>query len=595
MPHAMQPGSMSSSDEAQAGDTEGNANGTYAERRKSSKPIMEKRRRARINSSLDELKSILLEALKKDSTRHSKLEKADILEMTVKYLKNVVRQQRLTVPLSKDPSVVDKYQAGFSECRNEVMRFLSTCEGVTVDVRTRLLNHLASCIHSIQNQASDVLDDALFEPLPPMQRRVLSNGISQTAPVQVPEVVPQFKSGAYSVMPNTTLPYSTSGLDSKLAVVGSEISRGATGSLILQEVPQINPAINGFRAGNIAFLVPSVGAGTPTALLTQLPSISSQEKPNNLPSITRTEANMTVVDKTEEKTVASLKAFDVQTTPATSVFLNVGGSGTALSHAALGIQGQAAVLNLLGPAGNSQTGIYHSANTVGNVDMNTSLSSNDEQSIASGNENDNTSALQEQQTNLNNSNIKLLPGLSQQLRGELHSGKFAGSAECASSRSQSNWQLSPPNLSNKKRVFEPNLSSDNLVVSSLESSQSSPKRICTSKRESQTIFTHGQAAFIPSILLQSQNTAPAETFIPPTGLTAAAETKVTASVNFLPILGANSTRDFNNNDSSKKDTDGFPKDTMSNVNDHDLELTRVAAAVKSNPWRPWSKSELIDM
>ena len=50
------------------------------------KPLMEKRRRERINKSLTELKNILLEALKRDQSSCSKLEKADILEMTVKYL-----------------------------------------------------------------------------------------------------------------------------------------------------------------------------------------------------------------------------------------------------------------------------------------------------------------------------------------------------------------------------------------------------------------------------------------------------------------------------------------------------------------------------
>ena len=54
--------------------------------RATSKPLMEKRRRERINKSLSELKNILLEALKRDQSSCSKLEKADILEMTVKYL-----------------------------------------------------------------------------------------------------------------------------------------------------------------------------------------------------------------------------------------------------------------------------------------------------------------------------------------------------------------------------------------------------------------------------------------------------------------------------------------------------------------------------
>ncbi|XP_048845760.1 transcription factor HES-1-like [Brienomyrus brachyistius] len=121
---------------------------TASEHRKSSKPIMEKRRRARINESLGQLKTLILDALKKDSSRHSKLEKADILEMTVKHLRNLQRAQ-MTAALNTDPSVLSKYRAGFSECMNEVTRFLSTCEGVNTEVRTRLLGHLASCMSQI--------------------------------------------------------------------------------------------------------------------------------------------------------------------------------------------------------------------------------------------------------------------------------------------------------------------------------------------------------------------------------------------------------------------------------------------------------------
>ncbi|XP_041745690.1 transcription factor HES-1-like [Coregonus clupeaformis] len=121
---------------------------TASEHRKSSKPIMEKRRRARINESLGQLKTLILDALKKDSSRHSKLEKADILEMTVKHLRNLQRAQ-MTAALNTDPTVLGKYRAGFSECTNEVTRFLSTCEGVNTEVRTRLLGHLASCMTHI--------------------------------------------------------------------------------------------------------------------------------------------------------------------------------------------------------------------------------------------------------------------------------------------------------------------------------------------------------------------------------------------------------------------------------------------------------------
>ncbi|XP_048361462.1 transcription factor HES-1 [Sphaerodactylus townsendi] len=132
-----------------------------AEHRKSSKPIMEKRRRARINESLAQLKSLILDALKKDSSRHSKLEKADILEMTVKHLRNLQRAQ-MTAALNTDPSVLGKYRAGFSECVNEVTRFLSTCEGVNTEVRTRLLGHLAGCMGQI---------NTMNYPAPPPQQQ----------------------------------------------------------------------------------------------------------------------------------------------------------------------------------------------------------------------------------------------------------------------------------------------------------------------------------------------------------------------------------------------------------------------------------------
>nr|XP_020018059.1 transcription factor HES-4 [Castor canadensis] len=116
-----------------------------AEHRKSSKPVMEKRRRARINESLAQLKTLILDALRKDSSRHSKLEKADILEMTVRHLQNLRRVQ-VTAVLSADPAVLGKYRAGFNECLAEVNRFLAGCEGVPADVSSRLLGHLAACL-----------------------------------------------------------------------------------------------------------------------------------------------------------------------------------------------------------------------------------------------------------------------------------------------------------------------------------------------------------------------------------------------------------------------------------------------------------------
>ncbi|KAI1890815.1 hypothetical protein AGOR_G00157500 [Albula goreensis] len=181
-----------------------------SEHRKSSKPIMEKRRRARINESLGQLKTLILDALKKDSSRHSKLEKADILEMTVKHLRNLQRVQ-MSGALAADTTVLSKYRAGFNECMNEVTRFLSTCEGVNTEVRSRLLNHLSGCMgqmiamnypppSSAQQQAH------LAQPLHvqlPSAATVPINGVSMPCKLSPSEAVSPKVYGGFQLVPAT--------------------------------------------------------------------------------------------------------------------------------------------------------------------------------------------------------------------------------------------------------------------------------------------------------------------------------------------------------------------------------------------------------
>ncbi|CAL1548647.1 unnamed protein product [Lymnaea stagnalis] len=117
--------------------------------RKTNKPLMEKRRRARINDSLSQLKSLVIQSSKKDSSQFNKLEKADILELTVKYLRNLQNQQHLqqqSAVASSDISLAGKYQAGFMECANEVIRYLGQSQGFTDDIKSRVVGHLASCV-----------------------------------------------------------------------------------------------------------------------------------------------------------------------------------------------------------------------------------------------------------------------------------------------------------------------------------------------------------------------------------------------------------------------------------------------------------------
>ncbi|CAB3406124.1 unnamed protein product [Caenorhabditis bovis] len=69
------------------------------------KPLMEKKRRARINKCLLELKQILISVEHKSSAKSSKWEKADILEMTVEYLRDLQSKAVLdSIATSSSPS-----------------------------------------------------------------------------------------------------------------------------------------------------------------------------------------------------------------------------------------------------------------------------------------------------------------------------------------------------------------------------------------------------------------------------------------------------------------------------------------------------------
>lgn len=137
-----------------------------SEHRRITKPIMEKKRRARINNSLNELKMLILNALNKDPSRHSKLEKADILEMTVRHLQKLQRQQN-TVAAVNDPNVLNKYRAGYSECANEVSRFVTAPEmNLERNTRQRILSHLNHCVNNLNHLASNAQFGSATLPKP---------------------------------------------------------------------------------------------------------------------------------------------------------------------------------------------------------------------------------------------------------------------------------------------------------------------------------------------------------------------------------------------------------------------------------------------
>ena len=64
------------------------------------KPLLERKRRARINKCLDDLKDLMVTALQAEGESITKLEKADVLELTVKHLQKLKKQNEKLLKIS---------------------------------------------------------------------------------------------------------------------------------------------------------------------------------------------------------------------------------------------------------------------------------------------------------------------------------------------------------------------------------------------------------------------------------------------------------------------------------------------------------------
>ena len=125
------------------------------------------------------------------SSQFSKLEKADILELTVRHLRALHRQQ-VADTINQEPAVTGKYQAGFSECAKEVMRFIGSVTEVNTDVKSRVMDHLNLCLHVVNcspaASSEDVADQRLTQR--PVHTSQQDTDVRNLLPSSVTKAVP---------------------------------------------------------------------------------------------------------------------------------------------------------------------------------------------------------------------------------------------------------------------------------------------------------------------------------------------------------------------------------------------------------------------
>ena len=143
------------------------------------KPLLERKRRARINRCLDDLKDIMVAALQSEGESITKLEKADVLELTVRHLRKLKQQNALGH--TPQATYAGRFKAGYAHCAQEVSKFVTHLQSsnkahqqqrqlksefesgaerkmvLDVNVSTRLLSHLGGCIQALESMPPSVL------------------------------------------------------------------------------------------------------------------------------------------------------------------------------------------------------------------------------------------------------------------------------------------------------------------------------------------------------------------------------------------------------------------------------------------------------
>ena len=163
--------------------------------RKVMKPLLERKRRARINQSLDELKDLMVFALQSEGESITKLEKADVLELTVRHLQKLKRQKQLQIQPGLD---TDRYRAGYSACVNEVSRFFTAVPGVSMAFGNSLVNHLSHQV-SMPTTQDNLHHSRPTSSISPLSDGGYNSGRDSSSPLSVGTVSPKPSTSSSSV------------------------------------------------------------------------------------------------------------------------------------------------------------------------------------------------------------------------------------------------------------------------------------------------------------------------------------------------------------------------------------------------------------
>ncbi|KAL4236624.1 Transcription factor [Mactra antiquata] len=106
--------------------------------RKIRKPMIEKKRRDRMNQSIEMLKTLISDTIKQQTAPLTKLDKAEILELTVYHLTQAERRQHSVTMATESTS----YNQGFKDCAKVAIEYMQNNAMIEETVTNGLNRHL---------------------------------------------------------------------------------------------------------------------------------------------------------------------------------------------------------------------------------------------------------------------------------------------------------------------------------------------------------------------------------------------------------------------------------------------------------------------
>lgn len=123
--------------------------------RKVMKPLLERKRRARINKCLDDLKDLMVECLTQEGEHVTRLEKADILELTVEHMRKLKQRGALTLAKNQTAHQLESFRSGYVHAADQISQVLAATPGMNVDVGSKVMRFLADQLIQMQTLQMD--------------------------------------------------------------------------------------------------------------------------------------------------------------------------------------------------------------------------------------------------------------------------------------------------------------------------------------------------------------------------------------------------------------------------------------------------------